>query len=276
MYNRIENQFEGFINTPSIFENSKYSGFTLFVFPNKISFTSSNQILDKNFSKNLVLGKRVEYFFLAAIKDSGEYQIIAHNIQINDKDRTLGELDFILKDIETSKLLHIELMYKFYVYDPEITIEMERWIGPNRKDSLLQKVEKVKENQFPLLYNPETKEYLQSINIDSEDIQQEICFKASLFIPKELKSYYFPYINIECIIGFWIHLNDLRDYNQEGFQFFSPEKQDWPIDPKYGEEWNNYITIYSQIQDLHLRNKSPLIWIKNPDGNFERIIVVWW
>ena len=276
MYERTRYQFEGFINTSSIFKDSKFGGFKLFKFPKNSTYSSSREILEKGVFKNLVLGKRVENFFLEAINTSKDYQIIANNIQISDNYRTLGELDFILKDIETSKLLHIELMYKFYVYDPEITIEMERWIGPNRKDSLLQKVEKVKENQFPLLYNPETKEYLQSINIDSEDIQQEICFKASLFIPKELKSYYFPYINIECIIGFWIHLNDLRDYNQEGFQFFSPEKQDWPIDPKYGEEWNNYITIYSQIQDLHLRNKSPLIWIKNPDGNFERIIVVWW
>ena len=276
MYERTRYQFEGFINTSSIFRDSKFMGLNLFKFPENLTYLPSKGILEKGVFKNLVLGKRVENFFLEAINTSKNYQIVANNIQISDNHRTLGELDFILKEIESSRLLHIELMYKFYIYDPEITTEMERWIGPNRKDSLLQKIEKVKENQFPLLYKSETKEYLQSINIDSGDIQQEICFKASLFIPKELKSYNFPHINEECILGFWIRLKDFRAYNQEGFQFFSPEKQDWPIEPKFGEEWNNYTTIYNQIQDLHLRNKSPLIWIKNPHGNFERIIVVWW
>ncbi len=276
MYNRIENQFEGFVNTPSIFKNSKFSGFKLFEFHNKIFYTSTNKILEKDFSKNLVLGKRVEYFFLAAIKNSPEYQIIANNIQISDKDRTLGELDFIVRELETSKILHIELMYKFYIYDPEISIEMERWIGPNRKDSLLQKIEKVKTNQFPLLRTPETEKYLKSKDIGSEDIKQEICFKASLFIPKKIESYNFSHINKECIVGFWVHLKDFNEYNQEGFQFFAPEKQDWPIDPKNGEEWYSFKEVDEQIQDLHSRNKSPLIWVKKIDGSFERIIVVWW
>ncbi|WP_051227916.1 DUF1853 family protein [Gillisia sp. JM1] len=276
MYNRIENQFEGFIKTPSIFENSNYNGFKVFKFPDKISYTSSNKILEKDFSENLVLGKRVEYFFLAAIKDSSEHQIIANNIQISDKHRTLGELDFIVMELETSKILHIELMYKFYVYDPEVPIEMERWIGPNRRDSLLQKIEKVKTNQFPLLHTPETEKYLKSIDIGSKDIQQEICFKSSLFIPKKLKSYNFSHINKECIVGFWVHLKDFSEYNQDGLEFFAPEKQDWPIDPKNGDEWFSFKEVGEQIQNLHLRKKSPIIWIKKIDGSFERIIVVWW
>ncbi len=275
MYNRIPNQFEGFIDTPSIFKNSEFSGFKLFKFPDKISNVTSKN-LDKDFSKNLVLGKRVEHFFLETIKDSSKYQLIAHNIQIHDTHRTLGELDFIIRELKTLKILHIELMYKFYVYDPELTGEMERWVGPNKKDSLLQKIQKVKTNQFPLLHTHETKEYLRSIDLDSEDIEQEICFKACLFIPKEVESSNFPHINEQCIIGSWIHLEDFREYNLEGSQFFAPDKQDWPIDPKNGEEWFNFMQLEEQIQHLHSRKKSPLVWIKKIDGSFERIIVVWW
>lgn len=272
MFNRISNQFVGFVKTPSIFKEKKYDGFKLFQFPEKVTY----DFTDTDFSKNLVLGKRVEHFFLEALKNSSEYQIIANNIQINNSYRTLGELDFIIKELKTSKLLHIELMYKFYVYNPDIPDEMERWVGPNKKDSLLQKIQKVETNQFPLLHTPETKTYLSSIDLDSKDIEQEICFKASLFIPKELKSYKFPHINEECIIGFWIHLKHFREYNLEGSQFFTPDKQDWPIDPQKGEEWYNFMQVDEQIKNLHSRKKSPLIWIKKIDGSFERIIVVWW
>ena len=39
-----------------------------------------------------------------------------------------------------SKILHLELVYKFYLYDKNLgEKEIERWIGPNRSDSLLEK-----------------------------------------------------------------------------------------------------------------------------------------
>lgn len=275
MYNRIEHQFVGFINTPSIFNNSNFAGFKLFELNSNKTFSSSS-ISQQKFPNNLVLGKRVEYFFMSAINASKGYELITNNIQINDEQRTLGELDFIVKDLKTKKLLHIELMYKFYVYDPEFKIELERWIGPNRKDSLLQKIQRVNTNQFPLLHTPEAEKYLKSIDIDSESIQQQICFKANLFIPKNMQTQKFSQINENCIIGYWIHFKDFGDYDQEAFYFFAPEKQDWPIAPENWEEWINFKDVNEQIKELHLRKKSPLIWIKKSDGSFERIIVVWW
>lgn len=276
MYNRIANQFEGFLNTPSIFKNSNFAGFTLFKWLNRISNTSSNPIFEKEFSKNLVLGKRVEYFFLLAIKASPEYELIANNIQINDENRTLGELDFIVKNLKTSKVLHIELMYKFYVYDPEFLQEMERWIGPNRKDSLLQKIEKVKTNQFPLLHTSETKKYLSSLDLSSEDIEQQLYFKATLFIPEKFMNKEFPNINKQSIAGYWYHLEDFSKFDRSDLKFYAPEKQDWPIDPKFGEIWVDFKEITDQIGELHLKKKSPLIWVKKHNGIFERLIIVWW
>lgn len=276
MYNRIVKQIEGFINTPSIFNNSNFIGFKLFESLNEIPDNTSNPFLAKEFSKNLVLGKRVEHFFLASIKSSSEYQLIANNIQISDENRTLGELDFLLRELRTSNILHIELMYKFYVYDPEFTIEMERWIGPNRRDSLLQKIEKVKTNQFPLLYTSEAKKYLSSLNLSSEEIEQQLYFKATLFIPEAFIDFEFPHINKQSIAGYWYHLEDFNKFDNPDLKFYAPEKQDWPIDPKFGQIWADFKEIIDQIKELHLRKKSPLIWVKKPNGIFERLIVVWW
>ncbi|HSM64450.1 MAG TPA: hypothetical protein VK833_10970, partial [Gillisia sp.] len=61
-----------------------------------------------------------------------------------------------------------------------------------------------------------------------------------------------------------------------GLKFYAPEKQDWPIDPKFGEIWIDFEQIIDQIKELHLKKKSPLIWVKKPNEIFERLIVVWW
>ncbi len=276
MTNRIFNQFLGFIKTPSLFLSRDILDLSLFHKSLEILNISIDTIENIHFSENTVLGKRVEHFFKTLVTANENFKLLANNIQIHNKDRTLGELDFIVKDLRENHIFHVELMYKFYVYDPEISIEMERWIGPNRKDSLLQKIEKVKSKQFPLINSPEAKKFLNTMNISAETIQQEICFKASLFIPKQLSTYNFPHINNECIIGFWVHLNDFKEFELLHFQFFAPEKQDWPIDPKYGEVWYDFKEVSEEIKKLHMRKRSPLIWIKKPNAQFERIMVVWW
>lgn len=276
MKNRILNQFIGFLNTPSLICNPNNIGFSIFSFKDIPLKNIISEINSISFSNNLVLGKRIELFFESAIISSEQFQLIAKNIQIQNKERTLGELDFILQDLTSSQYLHIELMYKFYIYDPEISEETARWIGPNRKDSFLQKLEKVKNNQFPLLYTKESQQYLRSLELETEEIQQKICFKATLFIPQNLQDHEFEEINDECICGFWIHLKDFEKYGKSSLQFYAPEKQDWPVSPSYGECWYGFEAILNQIRELHSRNKSPLIWVRKPNGIFERIIVVWW
>ncbi len=276
MHNRTYFQFQGFVNTPSIFLDSNFLGLTLFKWNSK-NFDITSALTElKEFPGNLVLGKRVEHFFKAMVPTTGDYQVLGNNIQIHNQERTLGEFDFILKDLINSQILHVELMYKFYVYDPEFSLEMERWIGPNRKDSLLHKIQKVKKNQFPLIYTPEAREVLSSLNVESDTIHQQIYFKATLFIPEKLSQQKFHHINEKCISGFWYHLKEVIKFDQSAFQFYAPEKQDWPIDPKHGELWFSYAEILQQIQELHLRKKSPLIWIKKPQGEFQKMIVVWW
>jgi len=277
MKSRNVNQFIGFLNIPSILSVSNNThGFSIFNFDGIPSDKLNSEIYSISFSKNLVLGKRIELFFKSAINSSEEFQLIANNIQIQNKERTLGELDFIIKDLVSTQFLHIELMYKFYIYDPEIPEEIARWIGPNRKDSFLEKLEKVKNNQFSLLYTTEAREYLRSLGLETEEIKQKICFKATLFIPKHLQNHKFKDINNECIAGFWFHFKDFEKYDGANFQFYAPEKQDWPINPIYGESWFSYEEILTQVKELHLRKKSPLIWIRKPNKIFERIIVVWW
>lgn len=276
MKNRIFCQFQGFINTPPIFFNENYTELSLFHWESsEIELTSAFKKID-TLPENLVLGKRIEHFFKALISNAERFQILGNNIQIHDAQRTLGEFDFVIKDQKTLDILHIELMYKFYVYDPTFPAEMERWIGPNRKDSLIRKITKVKSNQFPLIHSPEAKKYLDTLAIEAENIQQQILFKAALFIPEFYDDYNFEHINKQCIAGYWYHLSELKKFSDLNYRFYAPEKQDWPIDPFHGEIWYNYSEIIAEIKALHKRKKSPLIWIKTSNDVYEKMIVVWW
>lgn len=277
MDKRLELQFQGFLATPPLWFKNDLFDLPQFEFP-RAPLLSKEKILagSPSLLTNFVLGKRAESFFQLALAHSERFQVIAQNIQIQREKITLGEIDFLIEDIFKNRQFHIELVCKFYVYDPSFENELERWIGPNRKDSLLQKTEKLKQKQLPLLHKPETGPYLSELNLKSEKLQQEVCFKANLFIPKSLKDKEFEHINNQCVSGFWIHFKEFTETGYGKFQFLAPKKQDWLIDPKYGENWVSFSEIKERIEELLLHKKSPLIWIRTNKEEFEHLFVVWW
>ncbi|SHG41762.1 hypothetical protein SAMN05444483_11186 [Salegentibacter echinorum] len=275
MHHRIKQQFQGFLATPPLWQDS-FMGLQQFELPKNNISLENPEIEIPSLANNFVLGKRMESFFQFCVQKNEQFKLLAANIQISKEQITIGELDFLLKDLFTNKIFHIEMIYKFYVYDPGFSSEMQAWIGPNRKDSLLQKVDKLKEKQFPLLFRSETEELLQSLEVNSDEVIQKTYFKANLFIPKSLRQKVFSKINPACIAGTWVHFNEFNSATYSNFEFFSPKKQDWPIAPKFGETWVSHSEILEEIRLHFQKKKSPLIWIKKPGSEFERLFVVWW
>lgn len=276
MDKKVELQFLGFLTTPPLWKEESVFGIPQFdpIF----SFSTEDLNISQkipSLRENFVLGKRVERFFELGIDLSEEYRMIASNIQISRKKITLGELDFILQN-NKKKLFHVELVYKFYLYDPTIPEEIERWIGPNRKDSLMRKIKRLKENQLPLIFEPETKEYLNTLNIQPEDLQQEVCFKANLFLPKNYSTKELEFINPDCICGYWITFSEFSSEEFASFNFITPTKQNWPIAPENGENWMSHSEIIFEIRGFFDQQRTPLVWVKKENNIFERIFVVWW
>ena len=116
--------------------------------------------------ENLMLGKRVERFFSYQLKSQKRFTILKENIQIYNDKITIGELDCLL--LENHKPKHVEVVYKFYLYDHSVgKTELEHLIGPNRKDTLTQKIEKLKLKQLPLLHKIETHEILTKMGYEA-------------------------------------------------------------------------------------------------------------
>ncbi|GAB2769367.1 DUF1853 family protein [Salinimicrobium soli] len=273
MQDLLKEQFSGFLNTPRLpLENFNFS-YDFFRLTKNPELDSA----DIPSPPTMVLGKRMETFFQYYVQNFTNEMVIAHNEQIIDDKLTVGEIDFLLKNESSSLVSHVELVYKFYLYDPSLgSREEDRWIGPNRRDSLVKKLTRLKTRQFPLLFHPATRPLLDSLGITAEEISQKICFKASLFLPFLERNNIPSGISEDAVKGFYLGLNDFTEKMFPGADFFSPRKPDWPVSPEKNNTWYSFEEIKMQVEKMHKKQQSPLLWMKTPENEHFRFFVVWW
>ena len=265
--NITQQRFEGFIKTPVLWKNSSVYKLTQFEIEQRsLSF-------DIAIDANLRLGKYVERFVSYQLSKDNSIKTIAENIQISKNKITLGELDCIL--LKGEKPIHLEIIYKFYLYDASLGKDsLQHWIGPNRKDSLVEKLDKLQQKQLPLLYSKECLEYLESINLNVKDIEQQVYFKAQLFVPFRMNTAIESSINKDCIVGFYIHQEELSQFKNA--KFYIPSKKDWLIIPHTNIDWLHYKDFVRESSTYLQRQFSPLCWIKTNTGELKKIFLVWW
>ncbi|MEZ7500772.1 DUF1853 family protein [Flavobacterium sp. Arc3] len=237
--------------------------------------SSLNRTTDLEFQlpTNVRLGHLVEKIVSELIKSSTNYKVRYENIQIIEDKKTIGEIDFIIEDENTEKLIHLELAYKFYVFDPSISAEpINNWIGPNRNDSLKEKLEKLKTKQFPLLYHNCTKSSFDTLAIDT--ISQAICLLVSLFIPYQYKGTFSP-IYAKAIKGYYVNLGSFINLDNPEKNYYIPSKKEWGMDPSENEIWNHFNEIKKYIHTSIKEKQAPLCWQKHKDSYLE-FFIVWW
>lgn len=222
-----------------------------------------------------MLGKQAEYCFETYLKQSSRYEILVSNIQIQGTVETLGELDYLVLDTITEKALHIELACKFYLMDDTIKGSLvEQWIGPNRKDTLYEKLIKLRDKQFPLLYALETIAALDKLPLNISLIEQQLCLKSFLFVPKTFRIKDLPQNYQKCIVGIWMTYAEFTAESDTA-SYSVPTKKEWLESPENFKEWYSLSEVKKLIQQELLEKKSPLVY-KNITGKIEKIFVVWW
>jgi hypothetical protein len=270
----LKEQFKAFVRTPQIFPENAFFEYPLFQTNKPVAEEILQQLTEP---ATKVLGKRMEDFFQFYINHFSSLEVLACNRQIICKKETIGELDFLLKDPASGKVSHVELVYKFYLYDPESgTSEKDHLIGPNKRDSLNRKLVRLQKRQFPLLFHEATQELLQSLEINPGDVEQAMCFKAFVFLPKQFEKVTFSEINPEIIIGYWIRLKEFTEEVYGQNMFFSPKKKYWPLKPDHKMTWLSYPEIMEQVQHFMEKELSLLMWMKKPNGEIEKFFIVWW
>lgn len=261
-------QYQGFLDTAPLWIDSTIYNNKSFHFPN-----SHNTNLDFSQTLPTRLGKRVEHFVCHNLAQSSHISILASNLQIQHVQQTIGEIDLLLKSHDET--IHLEIVYKFYLYDPTVgTRALDHWIGPNRKDSLIQKLNKLQNKQFPLLHHACTKPYLDKLQVHAESLTQQVLFKAQLFVPFQGKSPEFNGLNPDCVRGFYIKLDQLPSFIH--CTFYLPNKLDWLVTPHLAVDWLPYPDFTNQLESLLYHKLAPMVWLKHPDGQLQSCFVVWW
>ncbi|MCD8404867.1 DUF1853 family protein [Tenacibaculum dicentrarchi] len=271
----LQLQYEGFLKTPFLWNGKGV--FNLQQFEIKPTKTASFLV---EITKIPRLGKLVERFVSFEFQQDKHLQIIAENIQIQQEKITLGELDCLL--LKDEKPIHVEIIYKFYLYDNSINSEknleekneLERWIGPNKKDSLIQKLTKLKEKQLPLLYSKQCENYLKTLNLEAKNLKQQLYFKAQLFVPLKDYGKEFPLINNNCIIGFYVTLQQLNKFKY--YKFYIPNKHNWLTQPHTNIDWLTFNNFTTNLQALLNQERAPLCWLKKSNGELLKFFVIWW
>lgn len=266
-------QFQGFLKTPSLFlEKQKEFPFSYFSTDLPLSNKSDFSFIPDN----LMLGKRAEQFLKFYLNSSNKYRIALENFQLIENKKTLGEIDFIVEDRDTNQHLHIELSYKFYLFDPKLKpVGVSQWIGPNRNDSLLQKIEKLKNKQFPLLQHPALAETLHNHGIQVDKTTPTACFKAQLFVPFKSSSQMFTNINPAAIRGYYYTWQEFRENQQTAEGYFVPNKKEWLRAPETQKKWVSLEAIFPEIKKNISMKKSPLVWSKM-GAETRAFFIVWW
>ncbi|RSK38554.1 DUF1853 family protein [Mangrovimonas spongiae] len=259
--------FIGFVNTPLLWLDNPINGLQQF------SIAKTQIPFQEKIDKNIRLGKWVERLVSHQLQQDDSIKIIEENIIIYQEKRTIGELDCLLLKHNTP--YHVEIVYKFYLYDPTVgTSEIDCWIGPNRKDSLTEKIDKLTTKQLPLLYKNETQSVLKQIGLNVNHILQRVHFKAQLFIPYHLNNHNFKLINPNCIVGYYYTFEEIKTL--QNCKFFIPEKLNWLSEVDVQINWLTFSEFKPQLKLLLEQKRSPMVWIKDSKGHTQKCFVVWW
>lgn len=262
-------RYKGFNSTPILWKSSFPFTFS------QLDLNLNNSIIDSSiFTQNIRLGKLVEEFAFAQLKQHSDIRWIDENIQIKDDKTTIGEIDalFYLKD----KPIHLEIAYKFYLLDniKSYNQPLSYWLGPNRKDSLEYKLNKLEQKQFPLLYNPSAKAYLKKYGLAAKDLSQMVFFKAQLFLPYNNKGISIIPLNSECVSGYYCSYSNFKKFIS--LKFYIPNKLDWLIIPHNDVDWLDYEQAQIIVEKHISQKRSPMVWMRYNKRKIHKCFITWW
>ena len=267
----VLSRFQGFLNTPPLWIKNQF-GLEQFSFP-KVDIDLHTL---PDIPERIRLGHQMEFVFRQCIEYSRDYEIIAHNEPLRESGRTIGELDFILFNHIREEYLHVELTYKFYIIDPEISEPIHRLMGPNRRDMFFTKLEKIKNEQLGLLSTPSGKALLDKYELREKEILAQVCFKAQLFLPYGTEYGHIRPLNTSCIAGYWLQFDAFNRPEFKDDLYYIPSKYEWPANPSYNASYTSHYEVMLELNIRMIKENAPLVWRKSSDGSFEKFFVVWW
>ncbi len=172
------------------------------------------------------LGHLYEDALALLLKSSPSYALLAQNLQIQtDIHTTVGELDFLLRDLITGQLIHLELATKFYLaVDTESGLALP---GPDARDNYFRKLARLRSHQLQLtrLFKDHFPEEFRHEPI----VTQQLIY-GCLFDHLHATTPASPdFLNPRCRRGKWLTIDQLPHHFPSHTTFQHIPKNLWPV-----------------------------------------------
>lgn len=193
------------------------------------------------------LGHLYEDALALLLKSSPSYDLLAQNLQIQtDIHTTVGELDFLIRDLTTGQLIHLELATKFYLaVDTPSGLTLP---GPDARDNYFRKLARLRTHQLqlPRLFkNHLPPEFRHEPIITGQLIYGCLFDHIGSTTPATPE-----FLNPNCRRGKWLTIDQLHAHFPESTRFQLIPKNLWPVP-------------FELLENIPLESWSPDPGIKN-------------
>ena len=170
-----------------------------------------------------LLGKRFEKLIHFWLKHHPRIKLLSHGAQIVEEKQTIGEVDFLFKELDSGETYHLEVACKFYLSSNN-SGQWKDFIGPNGKDRLLYKMNKTNE-QLDLFNRESAQQLLRDCNAARPT--PILMIKGALFYhPNDIAKAKPPkWASRDYHSGWYLKVNELNLLSKEGRWIILSKKQ---------------------------------------------------
>lgn len=161
------------------------------------------------------LGLYFEELYEVFLSELLGWEILLRNQQIQSAGRTLGELDFVVRNPHTGRTEHHEIAIKFYLGVAD-RITGSRWYGPNARDRLDLKTLHLTEHQSRRAQLPEALQLLSEHGITGP-IEARIFMPGYLFYPLNTPLPEPSEVPAEHLRGGWVYTDEAAAMDSSGW-----------------------------------------------------------
>jgi len=214
--------------------------------------------------KSHFLGTYFESLWGFYLEAHPSFNLIAKNLQVNGRQKTIGEFDFIIQDCISGDFIHQEIAIKFYLgFKKENSHSFSDgehiWFGPQCRDRLDLKIDKLINTQTRLskteagqcTLNSACKQHTNEDNKNLSQISSQIVLKGYLFYPENDTVIAPSYCNPKHLKGSWITLTSLTNNIEAADAWCLLSKSNWMsrFQLEYGQT-EPYRNFYIHQTDL--------------------------
>ncbi|HEY9119964.1 MAG TPA: DUF1853 family protein [Marinobacter sp.] len=172
------------------------------------------------------LGQYFERLYQCLLEDLLGWEILLKNQPVRHNGITLGELDFVVRNPADNAVEHHEIAVKFYLGHQRAEQKTPLWYGPNSRDRLDIKTQRLTEHQSQMTHRPETRHLLESLGIETP-VRPRVFMPGYLFYPLTETLLTPPEVPPDHLRGEWLYFDDLKGVTNDTERWVPLIKPHW-------------------------------------------------